>query len=343
MLSPCYISKDIEKCGQKALAFVPNFFRLQKSVIDGFEKNGIGIYLFLDKPRDNVFLKSRLRINPKFVSGQMTRYLKNKVFKYFNNREHPDCIVVFEGQAFLEKHVKMLKSYFSKSKLIIYCWDSIERFPYIENNLKHFDRKVTFSYDNLGKYHFDSFVPLFIPDEFFKTNYLEKEKQFDLCFIGTGHPPKIKFLSQIEAFCKEHKLSFVESLYLPSKSTYFYYKLFSKSFRKRKINEFVFKGKNAEEIQQYYSKARCVVDAGNPNESGISLRIYECLGMKKKVILATSSIRNYEFYSPDRFLIFPEEKERIFEFIHSPYPEINNEVLETLTTKNWIKCILGNN
>lgn len=340
MNQPCYVTKNIEKYEKTVLAFVPNFFRLQQSVIDGFEKNNIGIYLFLDKPKDSILLKSKLRINPKFVSRSMSRYLKRTVFSYFQTINHPTYVVVFEGQAFLETHVKLVKDYFKNSELLIYCWDSIERFPYIEHNLPHFDKRVTFSFDNYHKYKFDSFVPLFIPDEFLNEEYKSLPYEYDFCFIGTGHPPKVKFLSQIEYYAKEHSLSFYESLFLPSKPTFYYYKMTSRAFKEKTIKDFVFKGKSAEEIQEYYSKSKVIVDAGNPNESGISLRIFECLALNKKVIMANKSIKNYSFYDPNRFLIFPEEKERILDFINSPYPPLNDADKSDLSTKNWIKKIL---
>lgn len=334
------VSDNIESKNKTALLFAPNFFRLQKSIVDGFEKNDIGTYLFLDKPSDSVVLKSKLRLNPKYVKRKMTRYLKKVCDVCHSNNISPDFIVVFEGQAFLEQHVAYLKEKFHSSYMIIYCWDSIERFPYIEHNLKHFDRIVTFSYDNYKKYKFDRFVPLFIPEDFYGIKVKENEPKYDLCFIGTGHPPKISFLSTIESFAKEKKLSFYESIFLPSHTSYFYYKLTSKTFKKRKKKQFCFKGKNAIEIQNLYSISKAVVDAGNPNESGVSLRIFECLSMQKKVILANKSIVNYPFYDPNRFLVFPDEKDRLLDFLKSPYPELSAEEMFGLSTKQWIKKIV---
>lgn len=336
-----YITPNICNYQKTALVFAPRFFRIQDSIIKGFEANGIGLYLFLDKPKNSVFLKSKLRLNPKMVAASMTKYLKKEVFRFFNNVKHPDYVVVFEGQAFLEKHVMLLKSYFSHSKTIIYCWDSIERFPYIEKNLKHFDKTITFSYDNYSKYNFDDFVPLFIPSEF---NDLSIEQAnsfaFDLCFIGTGHPPKISFLLNVEKFAETNNLSFYESIFLPTKLLFFYYKMTSKSFHTKKLSNFVFVGKNALEIQNLYSKAKAVVDAGNPNESGVSLRIFECLAMQKKVILANKSIKNYSFYNPQRFLVFPDESNRFIDFLNSPYPKLSTDELQSLSPEQWIRNIV---
>lgn len=342
MKETCYISKDIQQCKETALIFAPNFFRIRESIKSGFESNNIGIYMFLDKASDSISFKSRLRLNPRYVSNKMFRYLKHIIQPFFKDKAPPTYVVVFEGQAFLEKHCAFLKSIFPKSKLIIYCWDSIERFSYIEKNLKYFDKRVTFSIDNLSTYEFDSFVPLFIPIEFLKNKQIifAESSCFDLSFIGTGHPPKINFLNSIEKYASKTNLKLYESIFLPRKALFYYYKLTSKAFKGRRISNFVFKGKNENEIIDIYLRSRAVIDAGNPNESGLALRIFECLALQKKVILANKSIIKYPFYSPDRFLIFPQEEARINDFLNSPYPALPKDALEEFSPKEWIKKII---
>ena len=336
----CYLTNNIANYSKKAIIFAPNYFRIRNSIVFGLEKNDIGVISLLDKPSDSTYIKSKLRLNPKSIHKIMKRYLK-KILRYAKTFCNvPDYIIIFEGQAFLEEHIKYLREEFPNSKLIIYCWDCMNNYPYIEQNLKYFDKKITFSIDDFQNYPFDCFLPLFIPEDFANYSNNELGCKYDLSFIGTGHPPKIDFLNRIENFASENKLNVYESIYLPSRLMYLYYKAKTKPFKNKKMKDFVYTGKGSREIKDIYSQSKAVIDAGDPNESGVSLRIFECLAVRKKVVLANKRISKYSFYHPDRFLVFPDEQERINDFLKSEYPPLSEDEFKDLLVESWIAKII---
>ncbi len=84
-------------------------------------------------------------------------------------------------------------------------------------------------------------------------------------------------------------------------------------------------------------QSRILIEITQDGQHDVTLRALEAQLYKKKLITTCTAIRQYDFYSPDNILIWPEEKERLDGFIQSDTPFVPIENMTTYTFEHWIK------
>ena len=317
------------------LLIMPEFFTTKNDVVSALKSNGYNVVSFPDRPSENNLIKALIRYNRKFVACKTTRYVK-KIVKE-NKGKHFYRIIMFNGQSFTDKHVKSLLDNISHDKSIYYMWDALSFLPYSKKLLKLFDYSVTFNIYDYKSKEFDYFLPLYIPPEY-NTSLTNKEYKWDLAFIGTGKPEKINFIKSATKYCEDNNLRGLFHVYLPSKLMYMYNKLFKKEYRGLKRSFFKFYKLNHDEIKNIYSRSKCVLDSGSENEGGLPLRVFEILGLNKKLILVNKSIEHYAFYRKEQFLISNGELQIDDSFLRSPLPQ--NENIELFRINNWVQLLV---
>ena len=48
---------------------------------------------------------------------------------------------------------------------------------------------------------------------------------------------------------------------------------------------------------EIFSDSRCILDAPQAGQVGLTIRTIECLGAKRKLVTTNSDIKNYDFYN----------------------------------------------
>ena len=87
-----------------------------------------------------------------------------------------------------------------------------------------------------------------------------------------------------------------------------------------------------------YSDSRCVLDSAQAGQLGLTIRVLEALGAKKKLITTNEDIVNYDFYNEENIYVY-DGKSFDFEspFFKETYKEIDKEVYEKYSLRNWIR------
>lgn len=318
------------------LLIMPEFFTTKRDVVSALENNGYNVVSYPDRPSENNFVKAVIRFNRKLMAVKTKRYVK-KIVKE-NKDKHFYRIIVFNGQSFTINHIKYLLSNISHDKSVYYMWDALSFLPYSKKLLSSFDYSITFNiYDYKAK-EFDYFLPLYIPPEYDKP-LIDNEYKWDLSFIGTGKAEKINFIKSAMKYCEDHNLNALFHIYLPSKLMYLYNKVFKKEYKGLKTSFFKFNKLNHEEIKEIYSKSRCILDSGSENEGGLPLRVFEILGLNKKLILVNKSIQNYRFYRKEQFLICDKEIKINESFLRQTLPQ--NQNIELYRINNWVNLLIN--
>ena len=318
------------------LLIMPEFFTTKTDITQALKNNGYNVISYPDRPSENNLIKAIVRFNRKLVASKTGRYVKRIVKE--NKDKHFYRILIVNGQSFTDKHIKYLLNNIKHDKSVYYMWDALSFLPYSKKLLKLFDYSVTFNiYDYKAK-EFDYFLPLYIPPKY-NNPLVDKEYKWDICFIGTGKPEKIKFLKSAIKFCEDNNLNGLFHIYLPSKLMYYYNKVFKKEYRGLKTSFFKFNKLNHDEIKDIYCKSRCILDSGSQNEGGLPLRVFEILGLNKKLILVNKSIESYVFYRKEQFLVIGEEFKIDGSFLKSPLPQ--NENIELFRINNWVNLLVN--
>ena len=89
-----------------------------------------------------------------------------------------------------------------------------------------------------------------------------------------------------------------------------------------------------------FKKSRCILDAPQAGQTGLTIRTIECLGAKRKLITTNTDIRYYDFYNESNILIFDDNVDVNSAFFTNDYQDIPEEIYEKYSLRSWLKTML---
>ena len=325
----------------KLLLIMPNFFDYPKFISDELSKMGYEVDYFDDRPSTNAWVKAIIRINKNIINKYIQKYF-NTVMNTVTNKKY-DVVFLISGQSlsFSEDMISDIRKCQPQAKFVLYQWDSQTNFPYIKAIQKYFDKCYSFDRKDVEETHSLKFLPLF-----YSRNYEEigkrnnKDFKYDFCFVGTAHPKKYKFINMMSNQLKTIYPNQFIYFFFPSPIVYFYRKIMNKELRKAKYSEFHFKPINGKEMNDIYEFSRCVLDSAQAGQLGLTIRVLEALGAKKKLITTNEDIINYDFYRPENIYIYDGKIDLEDVFFKEEYKEIEKDIYEKYSLRNWLKEII---
>lgn len=88
---------------------------------------------------------------------------------------------------------------------------------------------------------------------------------------------------------------------------------------------------------KYSSGARCIVDIVSENQTGLTLRPFDALFLKKKIITNSKIIKDADFYHPDNIYIIEDyHLNGIEDFMSKPYHDIPDDIINQYEVNHWI-------
>lgn len=327
---------------KKVLLIMPNFFEYPHVICEEIKSLGYEVDFFDDRPSTSPLVKATIRINKNLIKRYIKRYFQSILEK--TSKKKYDVVFLISGQSlsFSEDMMEELKKSQPHSKRVLYQWDSLKNFPYIEKMHKYFDKCYSFDKSDCDNLPYLKFLPLFYSKEYENISNLNKKNfEYDFCFVGTAHPKKYKF---IKIMSKQLKLVYPKQFiyfYFPSRIVYFYRKIINKEFRKAKINEFNFVPLNSKKMVQIYTNTRCVLDSPQDGQLGLTIRVIEALGAKKKLITTNEDVLNYDFYKPENIYVYNDKINLENTFFKNDYLDIDEKIYEKYSLKNWLKEIFS--
>ena len=89
-----------------------------------------------------------------------------------------------------------------------------------------------------------------------------------------------------------------------------------------------------------FENSKCILDAPQAGQSGLTIRSIECLGAKRKLITTNEDIKKYDFYNENNILVFNDNLEINNNFFSSPFIEINEDIYTKYSLRKWLETIL---
>lgn len=311
----------------------PKFFGYEKIIKEKLENLGAIVDYFDDRPSNDFLTKVFIRLKLKFfVNNKINKYY-NEMFEFIKHKNY-DYVFVVSPETFSFKELQIIKVLQPKAKTILYMWDSFENKNSF-NTIELFDE--VFSFDNRDAQKYDlSFLPLFYIEEYEKLE--TKKYEFDITFIATAHSDRYKIAKKVNKFLDNYKSYYY--FYLPSEIMYYIRKYFVKNYEYGNIEDFSFKPLEHSKIFDYFSKSKVILDINHPNQYGLTIRTFECLGAKKKLITTNQNILEYDFYNPNNIMVIDRNNPIIDKnFFDSPYEELESGVYKKYSIENWLKTI----
>lgn len=324
------------------LLITPNFFNYHTMIIEELRGMGHVVDWFDDRPSTKGWIKAIIRVKKDLISYYIHSYF-NEIEKSIAGKKY-DVFLLVSGQSlsFNESMIGRIKELQPQARFVLYQWDSIKNFPYIVRMQKYFDK--CYSFDRIDAKNSErlTFLPLFYGKRFEKlgneevTNY-----KYDFSFVGTAHPQKYAFVKQMaQQLSKVYPNQFIY-YFFPSRLVYFYRKFRNKEMRWAKYSEFHFVPLEEKHFDEIYANSKCILDSAQKGQTGLTIRVIEAIGAKKKLITTNPDVVNYDFYCPENIYLYTGSFDYSSPFFTLPYKMLDKEIYEKYALRNWLKELLS--
>lgn len=280
--------------------------------------------LYLDQPAfqyKNTLHKAQ-NFFSKLVFGKNLKktFVTDRIKSELQKLGKQDEIFIIRPDVLNDDLLHSIKNY--TKKFIAYYYDSTRRFPRKVDIIPMFDK--IYSYDRLDVETYNlSFLTNYIFEE---SNHNENEYQF---FNISTNDYRFPLLENLAKYLKQHKWSYNIQVYNGSEMPAEYVEIITTQ-------------KSITEVSELIQKAKIIVEIQRTEQVGLSFRIFEALGHRKKLITTNKDIVNYDFYHPQNILVVDENNIKITEdFVTSPYLEIDETILSKYKIENWVKSIFN--
>lgn len=280
---------------------------LQKKGMESFHiKIGEFKYKNFGERLANTFSKVFLGKNPKLKKRQ------DFILKSLQKSGLQDQILVINPELIdKEYHLEIKK--FTK-KYIAYLYDSMQRCP-VEHLLDGiFDEIYSFDKDDCKSYGFQetSNYIYFNPEDFAEPTIINE------CIYIGSIDERLKQVDTIGRFLQSQNKSFAFYA-IGKKATWFAFKnrfthqFKTITFRRNRFTQ-------AETLQKY-NESKILIDIVRQNQTGLSFRIFEAIGLNKNVVTNNAIIANYDIFESKKIHLLTNNNPNStdFEFITTDY------------------------
>ena len=314
---------------KKVLIIAPEFMGYVVKIADKLKKNKNLIVTDIHIPTyqyNNI--SSRIKnFYLKKISKDIKYEYREKYINSIIGDEKYDIILIIRPDLFAIKTIEELKT---KTKYLkTYFFDGIYRFPRKLKSLHLFNEIYSFEPSDCKKF---GLKPLtnFIYEESLGNSCQNKQIKYSVFNITTYDKHRFKLLLNIAAFLKKQKLE---------------YKIIVKTNKKitNDLIDIINEPMKLKDTKILLENSICMLDFGALNEhKGLTFRVFEAMGLGKKLITNNSDIANYDFYDPKNILIIDEKNIHIpYSFMTSEYNPIPKEIYNQYTLDSWINKVFN--
>lgn len=257
----------------------------------------------------NFFLK--LFLFPSLKKRNVTDFIKKSI-----KDKKLDQVLIIRPDKLEVEALKFLRK--NALQLTCYLFDGIDNFKRQKNTLYYFNIIYSYDRDNAEKYGFE-FITNYIYDDKIESQQIEHT-----VFNISSYDHRFAFLEKLADYLCKINVTF---RFIVKKE---------KAYQHKKI-EFSQEYISLNKVKEMISQSLILVDIQKKNQSGLSFRVFEALGYRKKLITNNKDIVNYDFYDDKNIFIISEENYQIPpSFFETDYIEIAQEILDKYKLKNWI-------
>lgn len=329
---------------KKVLFISPSFFGYEKDIAEELVALGAEVDYFDERPFISSIAKILNRLNFKFFIKKNIKKHFDEIIKKSEEKKY-DFIFVISPETLDKGFVHKIKSTSDNIISILYMWDSFRN----KSNAK----KLSSCFDKV--YSFDStdridgldikFLPLFYNKDFtYKDSDTVVNTQYSVSFIGTVHSDRVKLAKKVITQFQDKGFDTFSFFYCPSKLLFILKKVFTKEFDFISYADVSFKSMSKKQIRDIFLKSNAVIDIHHPEQSGLTMRSVEMLGLNKKLITTNVDIESYDFFSRHNITIIDRHSPIIPEdFIMSAYIDPDELLVSKYSLNSWLKVLFKDN
>ena len=243
-------------------------------------------------------------------------YLNSFLIDSIKKLGHQDVIFMIRPDLLSPKTLNFLK--IQTQSLTAFYYDSTRRFPKKIDIINYFD--TVYSYDKLDVETYNlKFLTNYIFDERENVNFEQ------LFFNISTFDYRYQSMEGLANYIDEKKWS---------KEILIYGSNGLKSDSLTLIHEQI----PVDVVADKINRSKIIIEIQRKEQIGLSFRVFEALGQRKKLITTNTDIVNYDFYHPQNILVIDEAAINIPEdFVNSPYIPVSDKILDKYRLRNWTK------
>lgn len=278
-----------------------------------------------------LYLKIARRMPGVIYQTLLNRYHEQIILSYPKNSI--DQFVFLQVHQFSHENMLLLKERQPSSKFTLYNWDAFTTHDY-RPYLKYFDKIWTFDPSDARELGV-GYLPLFCIRRFqgLRRDITEPLSTY---FVGNiVNPQRYTAVKAFEVFCDREGIGFESFL---STTLHGWTTMHKAGLRPKGVS---FRSIPEDDFRTMIERSSAVLDFANHRQSGFTMRTMENLCAGKKIITNNPHIRNAEFYSPDRILVYDGmDFSGVSSFLNTPL-ERPLEDFPVYHVQNFAKRLLG--
>lgn len=326
--------------GRTVLLIAPKFFGYEKRIQENLCNRGADVVYLNADP--NNFLMTVVAAFNRFglPYNWLIHLFESKCYRKVRHLRF-DYILIICGWAITSSLVKRLKVRLLKEdgKSILYYWDSICLLNDDVSRIQLFDRVYSFDKRDCAKFANINFLPLFFCEEYHPLHERIPHK-YNLMTVGSYKHNRYFFLKSIKE--RNPDITVFSFMYL-NKWLFYFHKFFRKKMKEVRKEDISFYGLTKEEIMELYKDCDAVLDIPKTGQEGLTMRIFECLAMQKKIVTTNASIVDYDFYDPLNVFVLDSTTMELpsVEWFQREYNAIPESVVANYSISKWLDCVFN--
>ncbi len=322
---------------KKILFLSVSFFKYERAIAKRLTEMGNEVDFYDERPSNSNLSKGIIRLNKRLYHLKINKYY-NLILNEIKHKKY-DYFLLIKGEAIPAFFLEKIKENNPKMEMIYYNFDPLTEYPNLISNLKYFDKKFTFEYNDSVKYNLN-FRPLFYLDEYENLSQNQSLPEYDIVFIGSAHTDRYIVGEKIKAIADQLKLRSYFYYYAMGRFTFRLKKIIDKNLKQFDIDKVSFDKLNHEQIIDFYKKTKSVLDINKPFQNGLTIRTFEVLASGRKLITTNFDIKNYPFYTPDNILVIDRKNIQLDpEFFKTDFQKLAKDVLYKMSLDSFIECL----
>lgn len=326
----------LDLAGKHILMQVVPYFGYDQVLARALRARGAIVDVLADRPFDSALLHGIAKVGRRAVLGHATRIYRRQLTGF--GRSHYDHVLVINGQTMSEAFLRELRGEYPAAKFTFYIWDSFENKPYAVPALPRYD--AAFSFDRrAATNHGLGFRPLFFSPEFDLETNLAAD--IDLSFIGTAHSDRPVVVHRVDRNLPP-AVARHWFLYLKAAWVLHYQRATNPHFRGIPASMFSYTPMQRDQVRGVFARSRAFLDIEHDQQTGLTIRTFEALGARKKLLTTNPDICNYDFYDPSNILVL-DRRVPVFDpdFLTAPVRELPPNLRQRYSVNGWINEVLG--
>lgn len=324
--------------GKNILFIAPRVFGISDRIEQRLGELGAKVAFYDERPNNNFLTKALIRLNRNIIGWRLNKYYE-KIIEETKHRKF-DYIIFVKGEAISLNLFKRLKKLHPESKTILYLWDSIALNHNVKHLLPHFDVIYSFDRRDCPKYGLQH-LPLFYYDEYSNIEEDTSNADFTLFFVGTTHTDRYRIVKTFTEQLEKKGRKVFSYFFFQGRIMFWKYLIENKESRDIDRKTVHFTSVKEKELMDLYRRSKIVLDINHPKQTGLTMRTFETLGARRKLITTNPDVVNYDFYNPANILVIDRYAPQIpDEFLDSPLEVVPEEIYEKYSLTNWLNRLL---